>query len=116
MMASIVDACEWLMAKTESERKALEILADAVDRTVGTGFVHAAVVKAANTLAEIDRRHAGKAFGMLNPRETRKVQNTAIESAELFRQFGDIGDPIGELPPDPRLSNIRSRSSKLGTG
>ena len=111
-----MDASGWRMAKPDSDRKALEILADAVDRTVGTGFVHAAVVKAANTLAEIDRKHAGKAFGMLNPRETRKVHSTAIESAELFRQFGDIDDPVTDLPPDPRLSNIRSRSSKLGTG
>lgn len=112
----MMGVCEWLMAKSESQRKALEILADAVDRTVGTGFVHAAVVKAANSLAEIDRRHAGKAFDMLNPRETRKVKTTAIESAELFRQFGDIDDPIGDLPPDPKLSDIRSRSSKLGAG
>ena len=85
------------MAKAEADRKALEILADAVDRTVGTGFVHAAVVKAANTLAEIDRRQAGKAFDMLNPRETRKVRSTAIESAELFRQFGDIDDPVEDF-------------------
>ena len=104
------------MAKQESDRKALEILADAVDRTVGTGFVHAAVVKAAHTLAAIDRQHAGKAFGMLNPRETRKVQSTAIESAELFRQFGDIDDPIEDMRPDPRLAGSRARSAKLGTG
>jgi hypothetical protein len=104
------------MAYSDTDRKALEILADALDRTVGTGFVHAAVVKAAHTLAETDRRHAGKAFDMLNSRETRKVRSTAIESAELFRQFGDIDDPIGDLAPDPRLSDIRSRSSKLGTG
>lgn len=104
------------MAYSDTDRKALEILADALDRTVGTGFVHAAVEKAAHTLAETDRRHAGKAFDMLNSRETRKVRSTAIESAELFRQFGDIDDPIGDLAPDPRLSDIRSRSSKLGTG
>lgn len=94
----------------------MEILADAVDRTVGTGFVHAAVVKAANTLADTDRRHAGKAFGMLNSRETRKVRSTAMESAELYRQFGDLDDPISDLAPDPRLNDIRSRSAKLGTG
>ncbi|MCR9072412.1 MAG: hypothetical protein NXI18_11885 [Alphaproteobacteria bacterium] len=104
------------MAKAEADRKALEILADALDRTVGTGFVHAAVVKAANTLAENDRRQAGKAFDMLNSRESRKVRSTAIESAELFRQFGDIDDPIEDFAPDPRLSQIRSRSAKLGTG
>ncbi|MDF1792724.1 MAG: hypothetical protein P1U88_12480 [Thalassobaculaceae bacterium] len=104
------------MARAERDRKALEILADAVDRTIGTGFVHAAVVKAAHTLAETDRRHAGKAFDMLNSRESRKVKSTAIESAELFRQFGDIDDPIGDIAPDPRFSDIRSRSAKLGTG
>src|SRR3546814_5536159 len=44
------------------EKKALEILADAVDRTIGTGFVHAAVLKAAQTLAAHDYRQADKAF------------------------------------------------------
>lgn len=104
------------MAYTDTDRKALEILADAVDRTIGTGFVHAAVVKAAHSLAETDRRQAGKAFDMLNSRESRKVKSTAIESAELFRQFGDIDDPISDLAPDPRLNDIRARSAKLGTG
>lgn len=104
------------MAARVSDRKALEILADAVDRTVGTGFVHAAVAKAAQTLADNDRRHAGKAFGMLNSRETSKVRSTALESAELFRQFGDLDDPIADLSPDPRLRDIRSRSAKLGAG
>lgn len=104
------------MARAEADRKALEILADAVDRTVGSGFVHAAVVKAAHTLADTDRQHAGKAFDMLNSRESRKVRSTAIESAELFRQFGDIDDPVEDFAPDPRLSDIRARSAKLGTG
>jgi hypothetical protein len=104
------------MAHKDKDRKALEILADAVDRTVGTGFVHAAVLKASQTLAKGDRRQAGKAFNMLDPRETSRVRSTAIESAELYRQFGDSDDPVAELAPDPRLSVIRSRSSKLGTG
>lgn len=104
------------MASKETERRGLEILADAVDRTVGTGFVHAAVAKAAQTLAEIDRRQAGKAFDMLNHRESGKVKSTAIESAELYRQFGDLDDPIADMAPDPRLSNIRSKSAKLGAG
>src|SRR3546814_991076 len=84
------------------EKKALEILADAVDRTVGTGFVHAAVLKAAQTLAAHDYRQADKAFRLLNPRETRKVKSTAIESAELFQKFGDYDEAPSELPPDPR--------------
>lgn len=101
---------------TKLEKKALEILADAVDRTVGTGFVHAAVLKASQTLAAHDYRQADKAFRMLNPRETRKVKSTAIESAELFQKFGDYDDAMTELAPDPRLRDIRSRSTKLGTG
>ncbi|MEQ8397980.1 hypothetical protein [Thalassobaculum sp.] len=98
------------------EKKALQILAEAVDRTVGTGFVHAAVLKAAHTLAAHDYRQADKAFRMLNPRETLKVKSTAIESAELYHQFGDYEDPATEVAPDPRLRDIRSRSAKLGTG
>ena len=97
------------------EKKALEILADAVDRTVGTGFVHAAVLKAAQTLAAHDFRQADKAFRMLNPRETRKVKLTAIETAELYQQLGEYDEPGLELKPDPWLRDIRSRSSKLGT-
>jgi len=96
------------------EKQALEILADAVDRTVGTGFVHAAIVKAASTLAPLDYKQADKAFRMLNPRETRKVQDTAIESAELMREFGDYTDPTSGLGADPKFRHIRSRSAKLG--
>jgi len=99
---------------TKLEKKALEILADAVDRTVGTGFVHAAVLKAAQTLAAHDFRQADKAFRMLNPRETWKVKSTAIETAELYQKFGEYDEPGLELKPDPRLRDIRSRSSKLG--
>lgn len=102
------------MFDSKTERKALEILADAVDRTVGTGFVHAAVLKAAQTLAAHDYRQADKAFRMLNPRETRKVRSTAIESAELFNKFGEYADPMVDMPPDPRLKTIRARSTKLG--
>ncbi len=101
---------------SEIDRKALQILAEAVDRTVGTGFVHAAVVKAAQTFGEVERRQAGKAFGMLSSRENYKVRSSAVESAELYRAFGDYDDPIGDLSPDPRLRDIRARSAKLGTG
>ena len=102
------------MLDAKIEKKALEILADAVDRTVGTGFVHAAVLKAAQTLAAHDYRQADKAFRMLNPRETRKVKSTAIESAELHHQFGEYNDGISDMAPDPRLRDIRARSTKLG--
>lgn len=103
------------MFDAKIEKKALEILAEAVDRTVGTGFVHAAVLKAAHTLAAHDFRQADKAFRMLNPRETRKVKSTAIETAELYQKFGDYLDPLSEMQPDPGLRDIRSRSQKLGT-
>lgn len=104
------------MIAAETEKKALEILADAVDRTVGTGFVHAAVLKAANTLAEHDYRQADRAFRMLNFRETNKVRVVAVESAEMFRQYGDYDGSISDLAPDPRLNDIRAKSTKLGTG
>lgn len=102
------------MLDAKIAKKALEILADAVDRTVGTGFVHAAVLKAAQTLAAHDYRQADKAFRMLNPRETRKVKSTAIESAELLHQFGEYNDGLNDMAPDPRLRDIRARSTKLG--
>src|SRR3546814_4153709 len=69
------------------EKKALEILADAVDRTVGTGFVHAAVLKAAQTLAAHDYRQADKAFRMLNPRSeehTSELQSLMRISYAVF--------------------------------
>lgn len=103
------------MYDAKLEKRALEILADAVDRTVGTGFVHAAVLKAAQTLAAHDYRQADKAFRMLNPRETRKVKSTAVETAELYNQFGEYDDALTDMPPDPRLRDIRARSTKLGT-
>jgi hypothetical protein len=98
------------------EKVALGILADAVDRTVGTGFVHAAITRAASTLERADVSQADRAFRMLNPRECKKVRDTAIENAELFRDFGEYSDPIDELSPDPRLKDIRSKSAKLGSG
>ncbi|NQW09866.1 MAG: hypothetical protein HQ481_08325 [Alphaproteobacteria bacterium] len=104
------------MASVDTEKKALEILADAVDRTVGTGFVHAAVLKAAQTLADHDYRQAGRAFRMLNFRETGKVKVVATESAEMFRQYGDYDGSVSDLAPDPRLNDIRAKSTKLGTG
>lgn len=102
------------MFDAKIEKKALEILADAVDRTVGTGFVHAAVLKAAQTLAAHDFRQADKAFRMLNPRETRKVKSTAIETAGLYHKFGEYNEALTEMPPDPRLRDIRARSTRLG--
>lgn len=104
------------MPAVHIEKKALEILADAVDRTVGTGFVHAAVLKASQTMADHDYRQADRAFRMLNPRETTKVRSTAEESAMLFKQYGDDDVGLAELSPDPSLKNIRSRSTKLGSG
>jgi len=104
------------MYDAKVEKRALEILADAVDRTVGTGFVHAAVLKAAQTLAAHDFRQADKAFRMLNRRETSKVKSTAIESAELYHKFGDYDEALTEMAPDPRLRDIRARSTKLGAG
>ena len=53
---------------------------------------------------------------MLNPRECKKVRDTAIENAELYRDFGDYSDPTDELSPDHRLKDIRAKSSKLGSG
>lgn len=104
------------MAAVDTNKAALEILADAVDRTVGTGFVHAAITKAASSLRPNDYSQADKAFRMLNPHETRKVRATAIENAELFKEFGDYDDPLGDIGPDPRLNDIRSKSTKLGSG
>jgi hypothetical protein len=104
------------MSAVSIEKVALGILADAVDRTVGTGFVHAAITRAASTLESSDVSQADRAFRMLNPRECKKVRDTAIENAELYRDFGDYSDPTDELSPDPRLKDIRAKSSKLGSG
>ncbi|MEQ8334360.1 hypothetical protein [Nisaea sp.] len=97
------------------ERKSLEILAEAVDRTVGTGFVHAAIAKAAKTLAEKEFSAADKAFRMLNPRETRKVEKTALESASILAEHGEYTDPTDDMNPNPKFGDIRARSVKLGS-
>ena len=104
------------MSAVSIEKVALGILADAVDRTVGTWFVHAAITRAASTLESSYVSQADRAFRMLNPRECKKVRDTAIENAELYRDFGDYSDPTDELSPDPRLKDIRAKSSKLGSG
>ena len=62
------------------ERKCFEILADAVNRTVGTGFVYAAIMKAANSLTKNDFDQAGKAFRLLSSRETRRRLSTAEQN------------------------------------
>lgn len=98
------------------ERKALEILANAVDRTVGTGFVHAAVVKASQTLTEKDVGKANKAFKMLDSRETRRVRFKAVEAAGMYKELGEGEGSEGAPPePNPRFANFRSRSAKLGS-
>jgi hypothetical protein len=38
-----------------------------------------------------------------------------MESAELFHKFGDYDDALTDMAPDPRLRDIRARSTKLGT-
>lgn len=102
--------------KINIEKKCLEILADAVDRAVGTGFVHASIVKAAETLGRSEYERAGKAFRMLSGHETRRVQATAVESAALFRDYGEYSDPAGDFGANPAYSDIRSKSTKLGLG
>jgi hypothetical protein len=97
------------------ERKSLEILAEAIDRTVGSGFVHAAIAKAAKTLEEKEFNAADKAFRMLNPRETRKVEKSALESASLLVEHGEYSDPVEDMKPNPDYSDIRARSVKLGS-
>jgi hypothetical protein len=97
------------------DRVCLEILADAVDRTVGTGFVHASIVKAASSMTARDYDRAGKAFQMLSPRETRKVSSAAVESANIYKDYGEYGDPIADLNPDPKLQDIRAKSARLGS-
>lgn len=97
------------------ERKSLEILAEAVDRTVGTGYVHAAIAKAAKTLEVKEYNAADKAFRMLNPRETRKVEKTALESASILAEHGEYSDPTEDMKPNPEFGDIRARSVKLGS-
>jgi len=96
------------------ERKCLEILGEAVNRTVGTGFVHAAVSKAAESLSSGDREKAGKAFKLLSGKETRKVQSRALEDAELLRDHGEFADPMGDSEANPAFAQIRHASRKLG--
>ena len=88
------------------ERKSLEILAEAVDRTVGTGYVHAAIAKAAKTLEVKEYNAADKAFRMLN---------TALESASILAEHGEYSDPTEDMKPNPEFGDIRARSVKLGS-
>ncbi len=83
------------------ERKCLKILGDAVNQTVGTGFVHAAIAKAADTLSSNDREQADKAFRLLSAKETRKVRSRALEDAELLHEHGEIPDPLLESIGSP---------------
>ena len=96
------------------ERRCLEILGDAVNRTVGTGFVHAAVAKAADSLATGDRDQADKAFRLLSAKETRKFRSQALEDAEFLRDHGEIPDPLLDSMSNPDYADIRHTSRKLG--
>jgi hypothetical protein len=96
------------------ERKCLEILGEAVNRTVGTGFVHAAIAKAAASLTNGDREKAGKAFKLLSAKETRKVRSRALEDAGLLRDHGEIPDPLLETMSNPAYAQIRHSARKLG--
>jgi hypothetical protein len=98
----------------ELQRVCLEILADAVDRSIGSGFVHAAVSKASQTMTQSDYERADKAFRLLSPRESRKVREAAVETATLQREHGDYIDPMAEIGGNPAYSHIRSKSTKLG--
>ena len=96
------------------EKKCLEILGEAVNRTVGTGFVHAAIAKAATSLSSGDREKAGKAFKLLSGKETRKVRSRALEDAELLRDHGEFADPLAESQANPDFADIRHAARKLG--
>lgn len=96
------------------DKKCFEILADAVNRTVGTGFVHAAIMKAANSQTKHDRDQAGRAFRLLSARETRQVRSQALEEAEFFRDHGEIPDPMMDFASNPAYGDIRHKSTKLG--
>lgn len=96
------------------DRKCLEILGEAVSRTVGAGFVHAAITKAAGSLALGDREQAGKAFRLLSPKETRKVRSEALEEAEFLRDHGEIPDPLLESMSNPAYAHVRHTARKLG--
>ena len=96
------------------EAKCLEVLADAVSRTVGTGFVHAAVIKAAESLDEADHDKASKAFQLLSPRETQQVRSQAIGDAEFLRDQGEIPDPLLEDIGNPAYAHVRHTSQNSG--
>ncbi len=102
--------------KPDVEKTCLKILADAVDRTVGNGFVHNAITRAAESLENGDFEKAGKAFQMLSRRESVRVRDSALEGAGIYRDFGEYDDPLGDLGSNPSFEHIRSRSVKLGTG
>lgn len=96
------------------ERKCLEILGEAVSNTVGTGFVHAAISKAATSLSLGDREQADKAFRLLSAKETRKVRSRAVEDAELLRDHGEIADPLLETMGNPAYAHVRHAAHKVG--
>jgi hypothetical protein len=96
------------------ERKCLEILGEAVSRTVGTGFVHAAIAKAAASLTLGDQELASKAFRLLSAKETRKVRSRALEDAELLQEHGEIADPLLETMGNPAYAHVRHAAHKLG--
>ncbi len=98
------------------ERKCLEILADAVDETIGSGFVHTAIVKASVSLASSDLQKADSAFRLLTPRESTKIRSTALDHASTLRDFGDYSDPFADAFSNPKFGHIRSSSRKLGAG
>jgi hypothetical protein len=100
---------------TTLERKCLKILGDAVNETVGTGFVHAAISKAADSLEGNDRVQADKAFRLLSAKETRKVRSRALEDAELLRDHGEIPDPLADSESNPDYAHVRHTARKLGT-
>lgn len=100
---------------TVLERKCLEILGEAVSRTVGEGFVLAAIAKAAASLSSDDREKAGKAFRLLSPKETRKVHVHARENAEFLRDYGEIPDPLQDAMGNPDYAHVRHAARKLGT-
>ena len=102
--------------KPDVEKACLKILADAVDRTVGSGFVHTAITRAAESLENADYEKAGKAFRMLSPRESVRVRDSALEGAGIYREFGEYDDPLEQLGGNPSFNHIRARSFKLGAG
>jgi hypothetical protein len=96
------------------DRKCLKILGDAVSQTVGTGFVHAAIAKAADSLASNDREQAGKAFRLLSAKETRKVRSQALGDSEFHRDHGEIPDPLLDSMGNPAFAHVRHSARKVG--